>query len=176
MWVRSCRRLAATPTRYDAVLKDIASEPVFVLNKQVWCVVEPCGYIIASWHFGRKQCLHLQGYETLNLPITRRKGCYVSSVRREEIVQPGAATTQNSWFHKNRCFLIVRNIFLFVLCVSFIVCCCIIDFLLKNGTIGLFIIFGRQSPRMYKISFKKTREMAILFSIKCCYGIVVLLY
>jgi hypothetical protein len=112
----------------------------------------------------KRTAFYLQGYESLNLLITRRQRRYVSSELREELTQLHAATTQNSWFHKNHSVETKTNVslllriylFVIILCSSFIMCCCcMIDFLLKNERLERFIIFGCQSSRMHKNIIKK---------------------
>jgi hypothetical protein len=57
---------AALPTGNDTALKDFVScKPVFVLKKQVFWIVAPCGWVSDSRNFEGAYRLHLHGYESI---------------------------------------------------------------------------------------------------------------
>jgi hypothetical protein len=112
MWV-VCR---ITHWKYTA-LND-SCKPVFVLRKHVFCVVAPCGWVIASGCFEETYHIYLQGYESMNLLNTLK----MKAVHFFETPGRNYPTTQCSnledWFlnshsveTSNHCFRIVKNIF-----------------------------------------------------------------
>ena len=61
------REALSLPGGSDKALKDFVScKPVFALRKQVFWVVAPCGWLIASRRFEGTYRLHLQDYASVN--------------------------------------------------------------------------------------------------------------
>jgi hypothetical protein len=94
--------------------KDIIScKPVFVFKKQVFWVVAPCDWVIASRRFKGTYRLHLHDYESMNLPITLR----IKPVRLFQTSGSNCPPTRPTsavitWWCLKSLFRIVKNIYL----------------------------------------------------------------
>jgi hypothetical protein len=91
----SCRNLAALPTGSDTVLEAfISCKPVPILRDKTFCIVVPCVWVIWSQCFEGMYCYHLQGYESMNWPITLKMRVLHFLKHQEKITQPHSAITQ----------------------------------------------------------------------------------
>jgi hypothetical protein len=138
------------------VLKDfINCKSVFVLRKQVFCIVAPYGWIVPFRRFEWTCRLHLLSYESVNsLVIVKIKAVrfFETSVRNNPTTRynnPQNMIPQNQSVQKSEFSLrVLKNTFISVTLYSYFIvsCWCTTLFLLKNETLQVFITSGLQSP------------------------------
>jgi hypothetical protein len=98
---------------------------------------------------------------------------YFPSIRRGDITQPCNINTQKSEclgnhtvVTSNHSIHIVKNIFISDYFIFFFIVsvCFMIHFLRNNKTTNVFVIYGRQSPRMHNKYYLKIRKKKGIFS------------
>jgi len=145
------------------------------MRKHIFWVVAPCAWVTASRSFEECTTSILRVYDSGWLITLRMEA--VSSTRRKQITIPQRATTQKTCFFDNHVaktsnhgFCIVRNVFLSAYFIFLIYCVLLTHdwFSIKKWNYKSFRYIWRQSPCMHNnITLRTTKEMVILFGIKC---------